>query len=186
MKKLLFLIALSLVMVSCTSDNVVTEVINTCGAQNLNINQMNKFSSVYVLPNGEISPSSSNRWYWRVYHDTIEISGNTTAFGTPPTTSYLFFKKNKPCIDFLSTRDVMIDDHGWTFDANGNVITHGFSWENFNNLTFKLQKYKEDEVLIGEITGMKYFQNVSIKFWLEFTPDTHDAYVPGYLTYYHP
>ena len=179
MKKNFLFIVLILGVIGCSKEDCDVsrvETANLCGGQNLNITKLSRFSTVYLLPNGDVSPTQSPRWYWRTYNDTIEVSGGTLIFGQMPRTTYFFFKKNGLCVDYLSAREFTNDDSAWVVDINGNVLQHGYHFYDYTDLIFKQQEYRKNEVLVGEVSGRKI--------WIEFSPDTNDINVPNYLQFY--
>ena len=185
MKKIkLFLVGLIILIMSCSKedDNCTTKNAspileeNLCGGQALGITEFNRIStSVYV--NNVFSTTESPRWNWRTYNDTIEVAGIIKMWGRADFTRHVFFKKNGSCLVYISMRDVEFDDGGVILDGNtGAVINSGYSFLNYNNLIFKLQKYKQNEILIGEVSGTK--------FWMEFTPDNKRTTPYDYEQYY--
>ena len=177
MKKFICLFVLTIFVFSCSNDDCDIQNIddNLCGGQNLGIDELGRFSFLFYTPvNGVyvIEQSYSKRWNWKIYNDTIEVAGDISNFST----RHIFFKKNGNCIDYLSSRDVYFDDN-IVFDENGNIISGGYSWSNYNDLQFKLQKYNLNKILIGEVSNTK--------FWMEFTPDVHRTIPYEYEQYYH-
>ncbi len=177
MKKFICLFVLTIFVFSCSNDDCDIQNIddNLCGGQNLGIDQMARFSTIIYI-NNIFFPSESPRWEWSTYNDTIEVGGIIKIFGLPDSTKHIFFKKNGNCLDYLSSRDVYFDDNV-VFDENGNIISGGYSWSNYNDLQFKLQKYNLNKIVIGEVSNTK--------FWMEFTPDVHRTIPYEYEQYYH-
>jgi len=172
MKKIFLLTLLStLLFASCNSDECTVDIEEPlCETQDLEIDELSKFSYLeYIVVDDlpMIDHSDSYRWEWKISNDTIEIAGDIGSGGEGSLTAHMFFKKNiDNCIDLLFTRKVAFDDGGVIFDSDtGEIIEHGFTWFEFNDLDFTIQEYIEDEVLIGRIGG--------VDFWMEFTPDTH-------------
>lgn len=169
----------------CSQDKLETEVpvadTNFCMSQKLGIDQLSRFSGIRYIPVkgvNIIDETSSHRWHWRMYNDTIEVAGGRVVFGDADFETFIFFKKNKKCVEYLSARNVYVDDNGVIIDGQtGEVLQSGYSWQNFYNLNFKLQKYVENEILVGEVSG--------VKFWMEFTPDVHRLIPYEYELYYH-
>ena len=62
------------------------------------------------------------------------------------------------------------------FDENDNILNlnRGYTWGGFN-LQFSLQKYKENEILVGQANDSKI--------WMEFTPDLNKPMPYGYEQY---
>ena len=86
------------------------------------------------------------------------------------------FKKDGKCLTYLSALRIDFDDN-IVLDIDNNVISGGFSFKKFTNFNFKMQKYVENQILIGDVNNMK--------FWLEFTEDTHQIAPFGYEAFYH-
>ena len=80
MKKILYIFIIFNVLTSCSkNDNYTPEVdapTNTCVGQNLNINELYRFSTRgYDGGTGTYDYFTSPRWMWSVYNDTIEVGG---------------------------------------------------------------------------------------------------------------
>ncbi len=186
MKNYIYLLVFLVAIYSCCNDNDVCHNQNNdenfCGGQNLGIDELARFSTVVYI-NNIFFPSESPRWEWRTYNDTIEVGGIIKTFGLPDSTRHIFFKKNGNCINYLSSRDVYFDDGGVILDPITNeVIQSGYNWHNYYDLQFKLQKYKIDKILIGEVS----VDGISgTKFWMEFTSDVHRPIPWEYEQYYH-
>ena len=150
---------------SCRSyyNCTVQEEESLCETQNLEIDELRKYAIIVYSSEGEIIHHYSYRWKWNIENDTIEISsGINSALSV-----HLFLKKNNnACPDFLFSRNVGFNDGGVIINAEtGELIEHGFSWSDFYDLEFEVQKYIEDEVLVGQVG--------SVKFWIDFTEDNH-------------
>ncbi len=179
MKKIYLLFFLGIVGISsCTKqDTCNNSVSNTCQTQDLGVTTLNRlaFIKYYTDGNGitNVLNSEEYMWTWMKHNDTIEIMGINENIGYYV---HYFFKNNNNCIDLLYSRNVHYDYQDKII-VNGEIIQSGYTVTDFYNKTLKIQEYIEDELLVGEIDGRK--------FWLEFTPDLeHPSQDYEYIQYF--
>lgn len=174
---LTFIITLSS---SCTDKDDAKVVLEQpkCQTEDVGITQLNKYASItYQTINGNqvIDEVNSSKWEWKIYNDTIEITG-WSSDGNDYTEIHNFFKKNESCISYLSTRWVFLSDTASPPD-----------WYTFNDVVypaFGLQAYTENQLLVAKAGGI--YTNDGFKIWMEFTPENHHPAPYDYEQYYHP
>lgn len=185
MKKIIqtLIVILAVFASSCSKEEKViynTETItdlqetNICGGATLGITKIARFSFPFYYfdtsNNLAISENHSARWTWRVYNDTLEVSGSILPSGYA--TEYHFFNKLE-CPQYLSSRVVKFDDQ---IQVGHPELSYQI--KNYKDWQFELQKSIPNKKLVCRID--------SRPIWIDFSVDNMLKAAPQYLLYYHP
>ena len=172
--KITFLVLLVVFFGSCNDKD---DSLSICKTEDLGITQLSKYTYVtYQTINGNqvIDDANSYKWEWKTYNDTIEITG-WCAPGDGYTAIHEFFKKDKGCMKYLSSRWVYHSDTG------SNLDNWGLSFKDTIYPSFRIQEYIEDEKFIAEVAGNQFDIFV---FWMEFNPENHHPAPYDYEQFY--
>ena len=164
-------------IISCNDkdDKVLNETI--CLTEELGITPLNKYSyPVYQAINGVevIDQENSIKWEWKIYNDTIEITGYRP-LGNGTLELHNFFKKNK-CIEYLSSRKVFLDD-------NSSPQNPEYGFQEIIYPSFGLQEYNENSKLVSKAWNDNFD---GFTFWVEFNSENHHPEPYDYEQYYTP
>lgn len=179
--KYIVIIFLYAIVSSCTTNEKIIDVeeqdlsdANACIGENLGVTKVGRFSKYWIdIDKGPdaIFELDQARWQWRVYNDTIEISGGVHSY-LLERTDYHFFKLDGDCCKYLSSRIEFFDDNT---NLNNPCASYIVSDENWG---FSFQRFKKGKYLIGKMGGTQ-------PIWMDFTEDNRLKTVPSYLSCYH-